>query len=76
MRCHHNRKFAATQRDEKATVEKKVDALANKGYRVMAVAVGKEASPLKMVGLVGLYDKPRKDSAKLICQTSISGNIR
>ena len=40
----------------------------NKGYRVIAVAIGKEAPAMKMVGLVGLYDKPRKDSAKLIAK--------
>ena len=57
-----------TKEDEKATIEQKMDVLANKGYRVMAVAVGKEASAMEIVGLVGLYDKPRKDSAKLIAK--------
>ena len=57
-----------TKEDEKATIEQKMDVLANKGYRVMAVAIGKEASAMEMVGLVGLYDKPRKDSAKLIAK--------
>ena len=57
-----------TKEDEKATIEQKMDVLANKGYRVMAVAVGKEASAMVVVGLVGLYDKPRKDSAKLIAK--------
>jgi H+-transporting ATPase len=55
-----------TKEDEKTTIEQKMNGLANKGYRVMAVAVGKEASAMVIVGLVGLYDKPRKDSAKLI----------
>jgi H+-transporting ATPase len=54
--------------DEKATIEQKMDVLANKGYRVMAVAIGADESALEMVGLVGLYDKPRKDSAKLIAK--------
>ena len=57
-----------TKEDEKATIEQKMDVLANKGYRVMAVAIGKEASAMEIVGLVGLYDKPRKDSAKLIAK--------
>ena len=57
-----------TKEDEKATIEQKMSDLANKGYRVMAVAVGKEASAIEIVGLVGLYDKPRKDSAKLIAK--------
>ena len=54
--------------DEKATIEQKMDVLANKGYRVMAVAIGKETLAMEIVGLVGLYDKPRKDSAKLIAK--------
>ena len=57
-----------TKEDEKATIEQKMDVLANKGYRVMAVAIGKEALAMEIVGLVGLYDKPRKDSAKLIAK--------
>jgi H+-transporting ATPase len=57
-----------TKEDEKATIEQKMDVLANKGYRVMAVAIGKETLAMEMVGLVGLYDKPRKDSAKLIAK--------
>ena len=57
-----------TKEDEKETIEQKVDVLANKGYRVIAVAIGKEAPEMEIVGLVGLYDKPRKDSAKLIAK--------
>ena len=57
-----------TKEDEKTTINAQVDLFANKGYRVLAVAVGKEASTLKIAGLVGLYDKPRKDSAKLIAK--------
>ena len=36
-----------TKKDEKAAIEQKMDVLANKGYRVMAVAIGKEASQLR-----------------------------
>ena len=57
-----------TKEDEKATIGQKMDVLANKGYRVMAVAIGKETLAMEIVGLVGLYDKPRKDSAKLIAK--------
>jgi H+-transporting ATPase len=42
-----------------------VDGLAAKGYRVLAVAAGKEGS-LKLAGLVALEDAPRSDSAGLI----------
>ena len=55
------------EEDQKDILQKTND-LASKGYRVIAVAVGKEASPLKLVGFVGLYDKPRSDSAKLIAK--------
>ena len=54
--------------DEKTTIEQKMNVLADKGYRVLAVAVGKEASAMEIVGLIGLYDKPRQDSAKLIAK--------
>ncbi len=57
-----------TKKDEKSNIEQKMGFLANKGYRVMAVGIGKEASIMEIVGLVGLYDKPRKDSAKLIAK--------
>lgn len=56
------------KKEEQADIEKKVNALANKGYRVIAVAAGKEASKMDLVGLVALYDKPRKDSAGLIAK--------
>ncbi len=49
--------------------------LANKGYRVMAVGIEKEDSKMEIVGLLGLYDKPRQDSAKLIAKLTISGNF-
>jgi H+-transporting ATPase len=45
--------------------EKDVEGLASQGYRVLAVASGSEPN-MELVGLVGLYDPPREDSAKLI----------
>jgi H+-transporting ATPase len=42
-----------------------VAALAEKGYRVLAVAT-EGASGMELVGLLGLYDPPREDSAELI----------
>ncbi len=57
-----------TKEDEIAVINQHVDVLANKAYRVMAVAVGEETSSLEIAGLVGLYDKPRKDSSKLIAE--------
>jgi H+-transporting ATPase len=57
-----------TGKEEQAIISQRMDNLANKGYRVLAVAVGKEASTMELAGLVALYDKPRKDSAKLIAK--------
>jgi H+-transporting ATPase len=51
---------------ELADLEAKMDAFANKGYRIIAVAVSREESNMGLVGLVALYDKPRPDSAKMI----------
>ena len=42
-----------------------VDALAQQGYRVIGIAEGSEER-LEFVGLIGLYDPPRKDSKDLI----------
>ena len=41
-------------------------ALAARGDRVLAVAVGPENGPLQLVGLLGLQDTPRPDSRLLI----------
>jgi len=44
----------------------KEENLAKKGYRTLAVAVANNGEDFKIVGLVALYDMPRKDSKKLI----------
>lgn len=46
-------------------VDADVAALAEKGYRVLAVATG-GARLTHLVGLLGFYDPPREDSAELI----------
>jgi H+-transporting ATPase len=51
---------------ELADLEAKMGAFANKGYRIIAVAVSCDGSKMGLVGLVALYDKPRPDSAKMI----------
>ncbi len=53
-------------KEELAEINSKTDAFAEKGYRVIAVAAGKESGRMDVVGLVALYDKPRPESAKLI----------
>ena len=52
--------------EDKAEIEGKMNGLASRGYRVIAVAAGKEAACMELIGLVALYDKPRPDSSKLI----------
>ena len=42
-----------------------VDALAQKGYRVIGIAAGPDER-LEFAGLIGLYDPPRKDAKSLI----------
>jgi H+-transporting ATPase len=47
--------------------------LTDRGMRVLAVAVGPAAGPLKMVGLLGLADPPREDAAGLIAALAQRG---
>ena len=53
--------------EELGKINSKIAVLANRGYRIIAVAMGNEAK-MDLVGLVALYDKPRSDSAKLIAK--------
>lgn len=46
-------------------VSSKAEALANRGYRVIAVAVG-NGNVMSLAGFIAIYDKPRPDSATLI----------
>jgi H+-transporting ATPase len=48
-----------------SNIEEEVERLADKGYRVIAIAIG-EAEHLELAGLIGLYDPPREDSKSLI----------
>jgi H+-transporting ATPase len=43
------------------------------GYRVLAVAVGPAAGPLRLAGVIALSDPPRADSAPLISELRASG---
>ncbi len=53
-------------------IEAEVAALAANGYRVLAVAAGSE-NRLQLVGLTGLFDPPRPDSAALIASLHTLG---
>jgi H+-transporting ATPase len=57
---------------DRAAIEEVVDSLAKSGYRVLAVAVGPEQA-LQLVGLIGLLDPPRPDSAALIASLRTLG---
>ena len=50
---------------DQGALEREVAALAAQGSRVLAVAAGREHA-LQLVGLIGLVDPPRPDSAALI----------
>ena len=55
-----------------ADLEAQVDALAERGFRVLAVAAGRD-DRLQFVGLIGLLDPPRADSAELIRELQALG---
>jgi len=57
---------------DQGVVEADVARLAESGYRVLAVAAGPQ-SRLQLVGLIGLYDPPRPDSAALIASLHTLG---
>ena len=50
----------------------RVEALAEKGYRTLAVA-RKEGESVTMIGLIPLFDPPREDSAKVIADMRAHG---
>jgi H+-transporting ATPase len=51
----------------KKKVQETMDEMAEKGYRSLGVAL-RENNEAKLIGIVGLYDKPRSDSASLITE--------
>jgi len=51
----------------KKKVQETMNEMAEKGYRSLGVAL-KENGEVKLIGMVGLYDKPRPDSAHLISE--------
>ncbi len=52
--------------NERIAIERNVELLASKGYRTLAVALKRTGQPLEIVGLIPLFDPPRKDSAQVI----------
>jgi len=53
-------------KDELSAVEEKVESLATKGYRAIAVPKGATQDHMKLLGIAFLYDKVRPDSLNLI----------
>ena len=58
---------------EVEALEQRVSAAAAKGYRTLAVARGPETGNPVLVGLVSLYDPPRRDAEQLIATLSDLG---
>jgi len=53
--------------DESATeLNRRVDELAARGYRTLAVGRRQGEAPLELIGLIPLYDPPREDSREVI----------
>ncbi len=60
--------------DEQARViQELVDQLAGKGYRTLAVGKKEDDKPLVLLGLIPLYDPPRKDSRQVIADMRAYG---
>jgi len=55
-------------REQLTGIEKEIENLAAKGYRVLAVAKGPTEGTLELIGVAALYDRPRSDSPKLISE--------
>jgi H+-transporting ATPase len=58
--------MARLSEDDAQSVARRVDELAGKGYRTLAVGLRRGDSPLELLGLIPLYDPPRDDSRQVI----------
>jgi len=56
-----------------ASTDEKVKDLASRGYRAIAVASAEGKGPWQLMGLIGLYDAPREDSAETIAAAEAMG---
>jgi H+-transporting ATPase len=54
--------------EETSAIDKKVDELAARGYRTLAVGRKRGEAPLELIGLVPLYDPPREESRQVIAE--------
>ncbi|MGA8857849.1 MAG: plasma-membrane proton-efflux P-type ATPase, partial [Candidatus Bathyarchaeia archaeon] len=67
--------LVANKESIEATVDKKVNSLATKGYRALGVARTDSKGSWQFAGLIPLYDPPREDSAVTI-RTAQSMGVR
>jgi H+-transporting ATPase len=60
--------LSKTSEEEQTRIEKEVETLSAKGYRIIAVAKGTTEHDVRLVGIAALSDKPRPDSSRLIAK--------
>ncbi|HTS53918.1 MAG TPA: HAD-IC family P-type ATPase [Burkholderiales bacterium] len=65
--------MAQLSEEQAQTLQKRVDLLATKGYRTLAVGRRREAGPVELLGLIPLYDPPRDDSKQVIAEMEEHG---
>ncbi len=65
--------MAELSEERTRALNERVDALAAKGYRTLAVGRTREGAPLELIGLVPLYDPPREDSKQVIAEMLTHG---
>jgi H+-transporting ATPase len=65
--------LARLPEEEARIVSRRVDDLAAKGYRTLAVGLRHGESPLELLGLIPLYDPPRDDSKEVIADMKEHG---
>jgi H+-transporting ATPase len=58
--------MAQLSEEDAQSVTRRVDELAGKGYRTLAVGLKRGDSPLELLGLIPMYDPPRDDSRQVI----------
>jgi len=58
--------MAELTEEQATTINQRVDQLAAKGYRTLAVGKKSGDAPLVLIGLIPLYDPPRTDSRQVI----------
>jgi len=67
--------LTASEENLGALIDGKVDSLASKGYRPLGVAKTQDGDSWHYIGLIGLYDPPREDSADTI-KTAIGMDVK